>query len=122
LFSTDQLKAASLIHADESGRRVAGKLHWLHIAANETHTWYGVHSKRGMAAIEAHGILAGRTGVLVHVCWSPYWRLDDRTYALCNARLSCELLYAKETTGQPWAQAMSDFLLNANKLCAAARE
>lgn len=117
-----QLNAAPLVHADESGLRVAGKLHWLHIAANDTHTWYGVHGKRGMAAIEAHGILAGRTGVLVHDCWAPYWRLDDSTHALCNAHLLRELLYAKETTGQPWAQAMSDFLLNANKLCAAARE
>lgn len=60
-----QLNAAQLVHADESGLRVAGKLHWLHIAANETHTWYAVHGKRGMAAIEQHGILPGRTGVLV---------------------------------------------------------
>ncbi|PIL41165.1 IS66 family transposase [Massilia psychrophila] len=117
-----QLSAAQLVHADESGLRVAGKLHWLHIAANETHTWYGMHGKRGMAAIEEHGILAGRTGVLVHDCWAPYCRLDDSTHALCNAHLLRELLYAKETTGQPWAQAMTDFLLNANKLCTAARE
>jgi hypothetical protein len=32
------------------------------------------------------------------------------------------LLYAKETTGQPWAQTMTDLLLNANKLRSAARE
>lgn len=118
----DQLNAAPLIHADESGLRVAGKLYWLHIAANETHTWYGVHGKRGLAAIEEHGILTGRTGVLVHDCWAPYWRLDDSIHALCNAHLLRELLYAKETTGQPWAQAMTDFLLGANKLRAAARE
>lgn len=117
-----QLNAAPLVHADESGLRVAGKLHWLHIAANETHTWYGVHGKRGLAAIEEHGILAGRTGVLVHDCWAPYWRLDDSIHALCNAHLLRELLYAKETTGQPWTQAMTDFLLNANKLRSAARE
>lgn len=117
-----QLNMAPLVHADESGLRVAGKLHWLHIAANDTHTWYGVHGKRGMAAIEDHGILAGRTGVLVHDCWAPYWRLDDSIHALCNAHLLRELLYAKETTGQAWAQTMTDFLLNANKLCATARE
>ena len=43
-------------------------------------------------------------------------------HALCNAHLLRELLYVKETTGQSWAQDMSDFLLNANKLCAAGRE
>jgi transposase len=40
---------------------------------------------------------------------------------LCNAHLLRELLYVKETAGQSWAQAMSDFLLNANALCEAAR-
>ena len=38
-------------HADESGLRVAAKLHWLHTVASETHTWYGVHAKRGMLAM-----------------------------------------------------------------------
>ena len=117
-----QLKAAHLVHADESGLRVAGKLHWLHIAANETHTWYGVHGKRGLAAIDEHGILANRTGVLVHDCWAPYWRLEDSVHALCNAHLLRELLYVKESTGQAWPQAMSNLLLSANQLCTAARQ
>ncbi|WP_229506101.1 IS66 family transposase, partial [Massilia genomosp. 1] len=55
-----QLHAAALVHADESGLRVAKTLHWLHIAATATHTWYGVHAKRGMEAIAAHGILPNR--------------------------------------------------------------
>jgi transposase len=92
------------------------------LPAKETHTGYGVHGKRGLAAVEEHGILAGRTGVLVHDCWAPYWRLDASIHALCNAHLLREWLYTKETTGQPWAQAMTDFLLNANKLRSAARE
>lgn len=116
-----QLSVARLVHADESGLRVAGKLHWLHIAANDTHTWYGVHGKRGIAAIDEHGILAKRTGVLVHDCWAPYWRLEDSVHALCNAHLLRELLYVKDSTGQAWPQNMSDLLLNANRLCAAAR-
>lgn len=101
---------------------MASKLHWLHIVASETHTWYGAHGKRGLAAIEEHGMLVGRTGVLVHDCWAPYWRLDGSVHALCNAHLLRELLYVKETTGQSWAQEMTDFLLNANKICTAARE
>jgi transposase len=117
-----QLSAAPLAHADESGLRVASKLHWLHVVTNPSHTWYGVHEKRGLDAIEAHGILAKRTGVLVHDCLASYWRLDGSVHALCNAHLLRELLYVKETTGQSWAQDMSNFLLNANKLCAAARE
>jgi transposase len=116
----DQLGKAPILHADESGLRVASKLHWLHVAASETHTWYGVHARRGMEAIEAHGILPRRLGVLVHDCWAPYWQLDC-IHALCNAHLLRELVYVQELTGQVWPQRMKDFLLNANDICEAAR-
>jgi transposase len=118
----DSLRKAPLINADESGLRVASKLYWLHIAANDTLTWYGVHAKRGLEAIEAHGILLKRMGVLVHDCWAPYWRLDDCIHALCNDHLLRELVYVKEITGQDWPQAMMEFLLGANQLCEAARQ
>jgi transposase len=117
----DQLRKAALLHADESGLRVASKLHWLHIAASETHTWYGVHARRGMEAIEAHDILPNRLGVLVHDCWAPYWQLDC-IHALCNAHLLRELVYVKELTGHVWPQRMMDFLLNANDICEAVRQ
>lgn len=95
----DHLRAAPLVHADESGLRVAGGLHWLHIAANVTHTWYGVHPKRGMDAVTAQDILPKRLGVLVHDCWAPYWKLDC-VHALCNAHLLRELVYIEELTGR----------------------
>ena len=74
-----------------------------------------------MEAIEAHGILPKRIGVLVHGCWAPYWQLEDSIHALCNAHLLRELLYVQEITGQAWPQSMMTLLLNANKLCEAAR-
>lgn len=114
------LVAAPLAHADESGLRIEGKLHWLHVVANEALTWYGVHAKRGMDAIEAHGILPKRLGVLIHDCWGPYWRLDC-AHALCNAHLLRELLYAAEVTAQQWPRAMTALLLTANKFCGVAR-
>ena len=116
------LHAAPVLSADESGLRVDSKLHWLHIAATETLTWYGVHAKRGLEAIEAHGILPKRIGVLMHDCWAPYWQLDDGTHALCNAHLLRELVYVQELTGQAWPKAMTNLLLNANKLCEALRQ
>ena len=117
----DQLRAAPVLNADESGLRVAGKLHWMHIAASDTLTWYGVHAKRGLEAIEAHGILPKRLGVLVHDCRAPYWKLDDSIHALCNAHLLRELVYVKEITGQQWPESMMQLLLGANRVCTAAR-
>lgn len=118
----EHLRKAPVLNADESGLRVAGKLHWLHIAANDKLTWYGLHAKRGLEAIEAHGILPKRIGVLVHDCWAPYWRLENSIHALCNAHLLRELVYVKEVTGHDWPQAMTDFLLSANQLCETARQ
>lgn len=97
-----RLHSAPVLSADESGLRVASKLHWRHIAATETLTWYGVHAKRGLEAIEAHGILPKRMGVLVHDCWAPYWQLDGSVHALCNVHLLRELVYVQELTGQAW--------------------
>ena len=107
-------------HADESGLRVAACLHWLHTVASETLTWYGVHAKRGMPAIEAHGILRRRIAVLVHDCWAPYWDLDC-VHALCNAHLLRELTFVHESTGQGWAKRMMGLLRRANQRCEAAR-
>ncbi|MDQ1835664.1 IS66 family transposase, partial [Massilia scottii] len=40
-----QLHHAPVLCADESGLRVDGKLHWMHVAATAELTWYGMHAK-----------------------------------------------------------------------------
>lgn len=115
------LHVAPVVNADETGLRVDSTLYWMHVAATEKLTWYGVHAKRGMEAIVAHGILPNRIGVLVHDCWKPYWGLDC-VHALCNAHLLRELVYVQELTGQAWPMRMIDFLCQANDLCEAARQ
>jgi transposase len=47
--------------ADETGLRVAGKLHWLHTTVTEALTWMGVHARRGKEAFAAFGILTELT-------------------------------------------------------------
>jgi len=108
-------------HADESGLRVASRLHWLHTVASDTLTWYGVHAKRGMLAITEHGILPKRIATLVHDCWRPYWQLDCE-HALCNAHLLRELTFLHETSGQSWPKRMMGLLTRAHKRCETARQ
>jgi transposase len=118
----EDLRNAALVHADESGLRVQGKLNWLHVVADATHTWYGVHPKRGLEAIEAQDILPKRLGILVHDCWSSYWKLDGE-HALCNAHLLRELVYIKELCAhENWPQKMIDFLKGTWQRCETARE
>ncbi len=105
---------ASVVHADESGLRVGAKLQWLHTVVTEDLTWYGVHAKRGMEAIEYHDVLTHFNGVLVHDCWAPYWQLECE-HALCNAHLLRELAFAHESTGQVWAKTLMNVLLACNR-------
>ncbi len=80
-----QLAGAEVAHFDESGARVAGRLHWVHSASDTRLSWFSVHPKRGAAAMDDAGVLPGFRGVAVHDGWAPYWRYDQATHALCNA-------------------------------------
>lgn len=109
-----------VVHADESGLRVASRLHWLHTVASERLTWYGAHAQRGLPAFEDHGILLNLIGTAVHDCWGPYWRLLC-AHGLCNAHLLRELTFQRETTRQRWPKRMIDLLIRARDHCEAAR-
>jgi transposase len=87
----DQLAAAPVAHFDETGARVAGRLHWIHSASTSLLTLFTVHAKRGKVAMDQAGVLGGFGGVAVHDGWAPYWRYEDVTHALCGAHLLREL-------------------------------
>src|SRR3954466_6027878 len=86
------LNAAELLHVDETGLRVAGRLHWLHVACSDRFTALFCHRKRGTEAIDAAGVLPHFTGIAVHDAFAPYARYPAATHALCNAHLLRELI------------------------------
>src|SRR5206468_11107619 len=49
------LSQAELVHIDETGLRVAGRLHWLHVASSTRFTALVCHRRRGTEAIDAAG-------------------------------------------------------------------
>jgi hypothetical protein len=92
-----RLRTAGVVHFDETGLRVAGKLHWMHSASTPTDVLLTVHPRRGVKGMDAAGVLPGFTGVAVHDAWGPYDTYKDATHALCNAHAVRELVYVVDT-------------------------
>jgi transposase len=84
------ISAAPIAQADETGLRVDGKLHGLHVLVTAGLTWIGIHANRGQKAFEAFGLLTAFVGTLVHDGWRAYRDLLCQ-HALCNAHHLREL-------------------------------
>lgn len=115
------LSKAPVAHADETGIRVAGSLHWLHVMCTHMVTWYGVHTKRGRVAMDAFGILPAFDGTLVTDALASYTLYGD-TRSLCGAHVLRELIAAAEDTTRDtaWAKAAITVLLDAKAAVAEA--
>lgn len=119
----DRLAAAPVAHFDETGFRVAGKLHWVHSASTGRYSLITVHARRGTEAMNAAGVLPAFSGVAVHDAWAPYDTYTTAGHALCGAHLLRELT-AVIDAGPPgtycWARQASDALLDLKALVEAA--
>lgn len=109
------LIVSNVLHADESGLRVKEKLFWLHLYSTALFTFYGVHQKRGQEAMIFFGNLPRFMGILVHDFWKPYF-VYLCFHALCNAHHLRELKFVSEDMGQPWAEKMSNLLIEMLRL------
>ena len=97
-------------HYDETGWRVAGKLHWLHCACNEQWRYYTVQEKRGQEGISDIGVMPYASGVAVHDFWKLYQKYDNVDHAMCCAHLERRLVYAHEIGNHAWAKLLRELL------------
>ncbi len=116
------LVGAAVAHADETGMRVEGKLHWVHVLSTPTLTRYGVHRKRGQEALNALNLVPRFAGELVHDGWSSYAAYSQCGHALCGAHLLRELTFLHEQHQQSWAADMHALLLKMKAAVEAARQ
>ena len=108
----EQLINAEVAHADESGLRVEGRLHWLHAVSTPWLTHYAVHAKRGQEAMREIGILSAFSGRLIHDCWASYFTFDNCSHGLCNAHILRELQFVVDQYDQTWAYNLGKLLLD----------
>jgi transposase len=107
------LRRSPIIHADETGLRVKGKLAYVHVASNAHLTHYAADVRRGKAAIDEIDILPSYRGTCVHDGWLSYTHYSGCRHALCGAHLLRELTYFEELSEvtKAWASPLKDLLL-----------
>ena len=103
------LGGAPVVHFDETGVRVAGRLHWLHSASTAWLTWYGIHAKRGRTALDAFGILPVFRGQAVHDGYTSYFHYPC-AHILCNAHHGRELVFMATVLRERWARPLHRLL------------
>jgi transposase len=113
-----RLSHGGVRHLDETGFRVAGKLHWLHSVSDLAFTHYRVSARRG----DVPTCLSG--GTIVHDHFKSYYAHMGAVdaHALCGAHHLRELKAIEEIEKEPWAKAMADLLVDANRLKREAQE
>ena len=102
--------------------RVAGKLHYVHVACTGFLT--AMHTgDRTKEAIDAGQILPGYAGTIVRDGYAGYDHLTDALHAWCGAHGLRDLagLHRFDPDGQLWARAMAGLLTDANAAAGAAR-
>ena len=108
----EALTKSAVTHHDETGARVEGSLHWVHVVCSVLLTVYACSKKRGKAGMETLGVIGNAIGTAVHDGWKPYFSFSGK-HALCNAHHLRELKGIYEQLGQQWAADMIRVLLDA---------
>jgi transposase len=104
-----------LQHADETGVRIGGKLHWVHVNSTRWLTHLAWHPKRGRPALEEIGIWPRFQGRAMRDRWASYDSYTQCAHSICGAHLVRDCLYVAEQEQQEWAGEMADLLLGMAK-------
>jgi transposase len=110
------LAASRLQHGDETGIRVYGMLHWLHVNCTPFLTHLAWHESRGRQAMDEIGIWPRFRGRGMHdrlVSYEAY----DCAHSICGAHLVRDCAGVAEQEQQQWAAQMQDFLLDLHDAC-----
>jgi hypothetical protein len=106
----DWIRASRLQHGDETGIRVGGKLHWMHVNSTRWLAHLAWHAKRGKKALEAIGIWPRFEGRGMHDRFASSDQYPCQ-HSVCGAHLVRDCLYLYEHDQQGWALERHDLLL-----------
>lgn len=117
------LKAAPSAHFDETGIKVGGDNHWVHVVSTKILTYFHINRNRGQKAHDSIGILPAFSGILHQDAYRSYDGYPQCRDSLCCAHILRELEFAIQRDGQQaWAKPMIALLLSIKKQVDARKE
>jgi transposase len=112
----EDLIASPALHFDETGMKVGGKNHWVHVASHAARSLFTIHTSRGRKAHESIGILPFYKGMAHHDSFRPYDHYHECQHSLCCTHFVRELIFAIDRSLQrKWAKPMIHLLLHIKK-------
>jgi transposase len=112
----DLIAASPLQHGDETGIRIYGMLHWLHVNCTRYLTHLAWHVSRGKPALNEIGIWPRFAGRGMHDRLASYDAYGC-AHSICGAHLLRDCAAVAEQEHQPWATEMHEFLLDLHEAC-----
>jgi transposase len=110
--SVEQLQQAEVVHCDQTGLRIEGKLQWVYPASNAWSTHLFVHAKRGEAALRREAsVLNAFCGYAVHDGLASSCKCREGRHGLWNAH-RVRAVQGWIEPGSQWATEMQTFLLD----------
>jgi transposase len=110
------IAASRLQDGDETGIRIYGVLHWLHVNCTRWLTHLAWHPSHGREAMDEIGIWPVFEGRGMHDRFASYDGYDC-AHSICGAHLLRDCLAIAQQPQQDWAQQMHDFLLDLHEAC-----
>ncbi len=110
-----------LQHGDETGIRIYGMLHWLHVNCTRFLTHLAWHPSRGREAMEEIGIWPRFAGRGIHDRWTSYDAYPC-AHSICGAHLLRDCAAVEDEGQQEWAADMQTFLLDLHQAVTQWRE
>ena len=108
---SESLLASNYLYLDETGCYFNGNQRWLHVTSNKRYTHYFVDEKRGSKVINTNRTLPSFKGTFIHDHWTPCFKYENCTHALCNVHHLREFKGIIDFEKQQWAKDMNELLL-----------
>lgn len=76
-----------IVHVDETGMKINGKMNWMHTITNENGSYFVVTEKRGDEECGPIVLLSDYEKIVVHDHFKSYQKLEKCKHAECNAHI-----------------------------------